>query len=44
MRRPGDIIFCKPNERHGIVNDSNSDFVVIVFKLNAAKDDIYRES
>ena len=44
LRRPGDIIFCKPNERHGIVNDSNSAFVVIVFLLNAAKDDTYRES
>ena len=42
-RRPGDIILCKPNETHGIVNNSDNDFVLAVFKLNAIKDDTYWE-
>lgn len=41
IRRPGYIILCKPKETHGIVNNSSEDFVLAVFKLNAAKDDTY---
>jgi len=39
LRRPGDVIACNPNETRGIINDSNNDFVLVVFKLNATKDD-----
>ena len=42
-RRPGDTILCKPNETHGVLNNSESDFVVVVFKLNATGDDTYWE-
>jgi quercetin dioxygenase-like cupin family protein len=41
LRRPGDVILCKPKETHGIVNNSETDFVLAVFKLNAAEDDTY---
>jgi len=43
LRRPGDFIACNPNETHGIINDSNDDFVLVVFKLNATKDDMIWE-
>jgi quercetin dioxygenase-like cupin family protein len=42
-RRPGDTILCRPMETHGIVNNSDNDFVLAVFKLDATEDDTYWE-
>ena len=37
---PGDTILCEPREVHGVVNDTDEDFVFAVFKINAKDDDM----
>ena len=37
---PRDTILCEPGEVHGVVNDTDEDFVFVVFKINAKDDDM----
>ena len=36
----GDTLLCEPGEIHGVVNDTDKDFVFAVFKINAQDDDM----
>ncbi|MDX1813711.1 MAG: cupin domain-containing protein [Candidatus Bathyarchaeia archaeon] len=36
----GDTLLCEPREVHGVVNDTDNDFVFAVFKINAKDDDM----
>jgi len=38
---PGDTLLCEPKEVHGVVNDTDKDFVFVVFKIDAKDDDMY---
>jgi quercetin dioxygenase-like cupin family protein len=38
---PGDTLLCEPGEVHGVVNDTDEDFVFAVFKINAKDEDMY---
>ncbi|MDH5450173.1 MAG: AraC family ligand binding domain-containing protein [Candidatus Bathyarchaeota archaeon] len=35
------IFLCEPMEVHGMVNDTDDDLLVLVFKINAKEDDNY---
>ncbi len=37
--KPGDVFLCEPNDMHGVINDSDADFQLLVFKINAKEDD-----
>ena len=37
----GDTIMCEPYEVHGVVNDTDEEFLFVVFKINANDQDIY---
>ncbi|MDD5566753.1 MAG: cupin domain-containing protein [Patescibacteria group bacterium] len=39
----GDIIVIEPNDRHEVVNNTDSDFLYVVYKLNYAEDDLFWE-
>jgi len=38
---PGDIIVIEPNDRHEVVNNTDNDFLYMVFKLDYSEDDFY---
>ena len=38
---PGDTLLCEPGEVHGVVNDTDEDFLFAVFKINAKDDDMF---
>jgi quercetin dioxygenase-like cupin family protein len=38
---PGDTLLCEPREVHGVVNDTDEEFMFVVFKINAMDDDMY---
>jgi len=40
-RKEGDIIFCKPEETHGVINDTDEEFVWLVFKINFTENDTF---
>jgi quercetin dioxygenase-like cupin family protein len=40
--QPGDTILCEPEEVHGLNNDTDNDFLFVVFKINAKYEDMYR--
>ena len=37
---PGDTLLCEPGEVHGLINDTDKEFVFAVFKINAKDDDM----
>lgn len=37
---PGDTLLCEPKEVHGLKNDSDQDFLFVVFKINANDEDL----
>jgi len=37
----GDAFLCEPGEVHGVVNDSDEEFILLVFKIDAKEDDSY---
>ncbi|MFA5106935.1 MAG: cupin domain-containing protein [Patescibacteria group bacterium] len=39
----GDLIVIEPNDRHEVVNNSDHDFVYVVYKINYTEDDFYWE-
>ena len=39
--RQGDALLCEPGEVHGVVNDTDEEFLLLVFKINAKDDDLY---
>ncbi|MFA5364843.1 MAG: cupin domain-containing protein [Candidatus Bathyarchaeia archaeon] len=39
--QPGDTILCEPGEVHGVVNNTNEEFLFVVFKINANDQDMY---
>lgn len=40
-RKEGDIIFCERGETHGVINDTEEDFVWLVFKINFTENDTF---
>lgn len=38
---PQDTILCEPGEVHGVINDTNELFQIVVFKMGAKDDDIH---
>jgi len=38
--QPGDTLLCEPGEIHGLVNDTDKDFLFAVFKINATDEDL----
>ena len=38
--QPGDTLLCEPGEVHGLVNDTDEDFLFAVFKINAEDEDL----
>ena len=36
-----DVFLCEPREVHGLMNDTDDDFLLLVFKINAKEDDSY---
>ncbi len=38
--QPGDTLLCEPGEIHSLVNDTDEDFLFVVFKINAKDEDI----
>jgi quercetin dioxygenase-like cupin family protein len=38
--QPGDTLLCEPGEVHGLINDTNEDFLFVVFKINAKDEDL----
>ena len=38
--KPGDTLLCEPGEVHGLINDTNNEFLFAVFKINAKDNDI----
>jgi len=39
--QPGDTLLCDHGEVHGVVNDTDEEFLFAVFKINAKDDDMY---
>lgn len=39
--QPGDTLLCEPGEVHGLDNDTDNDFLFVVFKINANDEDMY---
>jgi quercetin dioxygenase-like cupin family protein len=39
--KTGDMMMTEPDDIHKVANDSNEDFMVLVFKSNYVKDDTY---
>ena len=37
----GDTLLCEPGEVHGLDNDTDNDFLFVVFKINANDEDMY---
>ena len=37
---PGDTLLCEPREVHGLKNDTDQDFLFVVFKINSKEDDL----
>jgi len=37
--KPGDIFLCEPNDVHGVINDVDEEFVLLVFKINFKGED-----
>jgi quercetin dioxygenase-like cupin family protein len=38
---PGDTLLCEPGEIHGLTNETDKDFLFVVFKINANDKDMY---
>ncbi len=39
--KAGDVLITEPEDIHGVINDSDGDFLMLVFKINPAENDIY---
>ena len=39
--QPQDTILCEPEEIHGVINDTDKLFQIVVFKINAKDEDIH---
>ncbi len=39
--QPGDMFLCEPGEVYGVINDTNKEFSLLVFKINAQEEDRY---
>lgn len=37
----GDALLCEPGDIHGVFNDTDEEFLLLVFKINAKDDDLY---
>jgi len=38
---PDDFFLCEPGDIHEFINDTDDDFVILIFKTNEEEDDIY---
>lgn len=41
MAETGDIFIIEPGDTHEIINDTNDNFTILIFKTNEEKNDIY---
>ena len=39
--RNGDILLCEPGEMHSVINDTDEEFRILVFKINSEKNDSF---
>jgi quercetin dioxygenase-like cupin family protein len=39
--KDGDVFLCEPSDVHGVVNDSDEDLIILVFKIDAKENDSY---
>ena len=39
--RNGDILLCEPGEIHFVINDTDEEFKILVFKINSEENDSY---
>ncbi len=39
--KPGDTLLCEPGEVHGVINDTDENFLFVVFKMNTKDDDTF---
>jgi len=39
--QPGDTFLCEPGDIHGVINDTDEEFSLLVFKIDAQEDDRY---
>lgn len=39
--QPGDTFLCEPGDVHGVINDTDEEFSLLVFKINKQEDDKY---
>jgi len=37
----GDVFLCEPGEVHGVTNDTDEEFLLLVFKIDAKENDSY---
>ena len=38
---PRETYLCEPGDIHGVINDTDEDFLILVFKINMKEDDLY---
>ncbi|MFQ6126319.1 MAG: cupin domain-containing protein [Candidatus Heimdallarchaeota archaeon] len=39
--QPGERFLCEPGEVHGVTNDTNEEFSLLIFKINAQEENRY---
>ncbi len=39
--KPGDFFLCEPGDVHEFVNDTDEEFIILIFKTNETEEDIY---
>ena len=39
--KPDDFFLCEPGDMHEFMNDTDDDFVILIFKTNEEDEDIY---
>lgn len=42
--KPDDFFLCEPGDMHEFINDTNKEFVILIFKTNEKEEDIYWEN
>ena len=43
LAKKDDIFLCQPNDVHEVINNSDEEFVLLIFKTNEEPDDLYWE-
>jgi quercetin dioxygenase-like cupin family protein len=40
--KEGDFFLCEPGDKHGVINDTDKDSSILVYKINSKENDRYR--